>query len=456
MSAYIFDTLEKIAAQSGKKDKEAALKEALADELFKKVVVAALDPSVTYGIAESTMPVPRAHEGGSFRPNTFELLRLLASRALSGHAAVNAVQIEMERLSEKSAVVLQRILLKDLRAGFAESTVNKACAGLIPEYPYMRCSLLKGIKSIKSFIGDMALSQEKADGMFANVILRNCGVVVEMMTRQGTVIPNAEFGNVIEQLRKLKPGTANHGEFLVVEDGEVLPREIGNGILNRVIKGGKFAEGQRPLFKVWDQVPVEHFVPGGEYNVPYKRRFGELLKQIKDGNVDGDHLKAIDTRIVRSKEEAFAHYNEMLAKGKEGTVLKMASAIWKDGTSKEQIKLKLEVDIDLEIIAINPGRKGTKNEGRPGAFATRSSCGELVTDVTIKNEALRDRVEKNPDEFINKIIVVRGNQIMMPSASNDKYSLFLPRMAEADYRLDKSAADSLERIKEIFASATSM
>ena len=157
-------------------------------------------------------------------------------------------------------------------------------------------------------------------------------------------------------------------------------------------------------------------------------------------------IEIIPTRVVKSLKEAYAHAAELMKQGMEGTVIKHPKAIWKDGTSKEQVKLKLEFEVDLEIEGIVEGRPGTKNEGRAGSFACRTSDGKLKVDVTVKNEALRDRVDANPDEFIGKIIPVTANDILEPSESNILHSLFLPRMTEADYRLDKTTADSLERV----------
>ena len=45
----------------------------------------------------------------------------------------------------------------------------------------------------------------------------------------------------------------------------------------------------------------------------------------------------------------------MLSRGKEGVVLKNPTAIWRDGTSKEQVKLKLELDCDLKVIGFEEG-----------------------------------------------------------------------------------------------------
>ena len=48
------------------------------------------------------------------------------------------------------------------------------------------------------------------------------------------------------------------------------------------------------------------------------------------------------------------------------------------------------------------------------------------------------------------------NEVMRPGPNNPLHSLFLPRLEEAGYRLDKSVADDLERVIEQFEAAKSM
>jgi DNA ligase-1 len=54
------------------------------------------------------------------------------------------------------------------------------------------------------------------------------------------------------------------------------------------------------------------------------------------------------------------HYRELLLAGKEGSVIGNGDGIWKDGTSKDKIKLKLEVPVDLIVKAVVPGNVATK------------------------------------------------------------------------------------------------
>lgn len=458
MSSQVLDALNDIAMTASKNEKQAIVAQHINDPLFQKAAVFAYNPFITFGIkppadAKGTGAGQFSHESG-----VFKLLELLKTRALTGNAARDALTATLALLDEKSGDLLIRIIRKDLRAGFSESTINKAKKGLLPEFPYMRCSLPKDAKLHEWSWEEGVLSQEKADGMFANgdIILSED---LTFTSRQGTPFPMGQFKNIVDEVRNIAiANTQFHGELVVERDGVTLPREIGNGILNSVVQGGVFAEGDVPVYLVWDRIPMSAVKPKGSHGEPVSRRVDHLdaltCEVLSDEGAivvpASKHIRLIETRIVHSLAEAYAHYAEKLAEGKEGTVIKEPNAIWKDGTSKHQCKIKVEADVELEIVAVVPGKVGGKNEGRAGSLTCKSSCGELIVDVAIKNESMRDRVDSSNDEWIGKIMTVRGNSIMKPGASSAKHSMFLPRFVEDIPRLDKSEADSLELVRAQF------
>ena len=444
-SVEVFDLVERIAATSSKSAKIALLQSVAADEFLQDVLCFCYNPFKTYGIAD--LPHKFGNGNKAFDAHTWSVLDRLIRRDLTGNAARQAISVELDALDDKSAELFRRIIRKDMRAGFSESTCNKVWKGLIPEFSYMRCSLPKDVDLESWDWGRGVFSQEKADGIFMNLDYE--ASEVSLRTRQGTPIPLAPFATLIEQVRSgFVQCTQTHGECLVVKAGKVLPREIGNGILNHVMDGGSFAEDERPLFLAWDQIPLGSAVKKGCCNTPYVRRFSALLAQLKTIRMQHERLSIdiIPTKVVKSLAEAYLDSARLMKMGKEGSVIKNSMAVWRDGTSKDQVKLKLEFDCDLEVIAIEPGRVGTKNEGRAGALLCQTKDGKLQVSVAVKNEKMRDHVDANSDEWVGSIVPVVANDIMLPSESNDLHSLFLPRLLEANYRKDKTVADSLERV----------
>lgn len=458
-SSEICKVISEIANTASKNDKQAIIALHKNDAEFVKVLDAALNPYYTYGIKKRPSPAYfPAHNPLSLIKDldmdeqSWNLLEDLRSRKQTGMIAIDSVALELGRLNEASAELFWRIIIKDLKAGFGESTVNKVIKGLIKDFPYMRCALPKDTDLAEWPWLEGVLSQEKADGMFANLDYEECGLI-RLTSRQGSEFPIDSFEALTAEVKScLNKGSQYHGELIVrKKDGTTLERQAGNGMLNSVIEGGSFEDGCYPVYQVWDEIPLTSVVTKGKYEVGYKERFKGIVTSVMRS--DGGSIQMIPTKIVRSMAEAFTHYRELLKAGKEGTVIKHPKAIWRDGTSKEQIKLKLEVDVDLKVVAIVEGNENGRNAGRPGSLKCQTSCGQLVVDVAVKNEAMRDSVEANPDNWIDKVIAVRANMILEPSESNELNSLFLPRMIEANYRNDKSEADSLQRVRDQFASA---
>lgn len=445
-SDQVAKAIDRIAATSSKTEKEALIKTYGVFPQFKRVLVAALDPLVTYGIAKLPVPDPGMAPGA----NTFEdapiwqLLDDLAARRLTGDAAREEVKKWLTFLTPESSRLLGQIIVKDLRAGFGESTVNKAIKGLIRDFPYMRCSLPKDAK-LDAFSWERGVfSQEKADGMFVNLDYEG-GDVVRLSTRQGTPLPLDEFAGLVgEVILRLEPGYQHHGEMLVMNsDDAPLARQIGNGILNSVAQGGSFDDDHYPVFMVWDRVPLSAIAPKGKDTKAYRDRLLGLAVALNDKRKPAKHIRIIPTKVVHSLKQAYDHCGELLKKGAEGTIIKCGTGTWKDGTSKHQVKLKLEFEVDLEVVGFESGYG--KNAATFGSLVCQSSCRKLsVSAGSGLTDAMRAEIHANRDAWIGKIITVRANEVLTPSASNDGHSLFLPRFVEA--REDKTVADTLDRV----------
>lgn len=418
------------------------------DALVKRVLLAGLDPSVTYGI--TVRPYAIANSAGhTFDDGTWQLIDAIASRKLSGNAAAEAIASEFTALSAQSAELLWRIISKDFKAGFGDSTVNKAIKGLIPEFPYMRCSLPKDAKLDEWDWKSGVISQEKADGTYTN-----CNVLlngdVQLSSRQGTQYPLDQLSELVAEIKAtFDRDTQTHGEIVVQRDGVVLPREISNGIINHVVQGGKFGDNETPQYQVWEQIPLSEVKPKNKYEVPYHIRLKNLVSQIHSNKLKMGFVKLIPTKKVYSFEEATAHFREMLLAGKEGTVMKEMHSGWKDGTSKFQVKRKLNVDVELIVIDFEEG-KG-KNEATFGSLICQTSDGLLEVSVSGFTDALRLEIHKNRDNWLGSIITVRFNAIMRGSEEHKLHSLFLPRFVEL--RMDKSEADSFDRVVEQYEAA---
>jgi DNA ligase-1 len=445
--------LEIIEGHSGKNDKVFLLEEFLEDEEFKRVVEYAYDPLVTFGLLKLPNVSPG---GGNFKDTTWNVLDLLRERELTGNDAKDVVYNELMDLNKESQEVFKRILKKDLRAGFSSKSINKAMEGLIPEFPYMRCSTEKEVNLENLNWSEGVLSQEKADGMFVNINIYTYDVT--FTTRHGQMFPKGDLGLESECRRILKDGFQYHGEMIVFDGDLQLSRKEGNGVLNSLLQGGTLEDGERLAVRLWDLIPLEVVRTKVKYVVPYFVRWNQLLKDVFEvAKADEEHLrtfglddsnralKLIPTRHVYNQEEAKKHFKEVTEKGLEGTILKDPYGEWKDGTSKWQVKMKKERECELRIIELLPG-KG-KYEDTLGSASCVSEEGELQVNVSGFTDDERNEIWNNPDDWLYGIVTVRYNEVIESKGKKGYYSLFLARFVEK--RMDKDTADSLDKILNI-------
>lgn len=445
-SDSLLDKLELIAATKGTKAKAAIVATYTAWE--RDVARWALDPTINYYIAKLD-PVT-ANGVAEWEGCEFQLLENLASRALSGNEALDQVKFTMRELTAKSAELLRRVILKDLKCGAGVTMTNSAFPGLITDFPYMRCSLPK-TSNFDTFDWSAGVySQLKANGSFGRIGRLDGGEVV-ITTRQGNVYPDGTLTSLKDNASLIfNPNTETHGELMVRRGDVTLPRAEGNGMLNSLLQGGKLDEGYEVAFDCWDQIPLSAAVSKGKCATPYKERINNLLAQT--GFWSGRSLiSLIETRFVCSKVEAFAHYREKLAQGLEGTVVKCPKGLWRDGDSKDQVKLKLEVDVDLRIVGFRDGTAGARTEATFGSVVCQTIDGQLEVAVSGFKRDVEAYIHENRDSILGKIMCVRANEVSPPSESSELYSLFHPRFVEI--RHDKVEADTLAQVKMQFENA---
>ena len=407
---------------------------------FKWVLKQVFDNTIVFGLkvkrAERALLESKCTEG-ELTTEEVSFLTLLASGKYTRGEALTRLEELADHLSVDSMRFMIAIINKNIDAGINSSTINKVFKGLIPTYPYMRCSLPTQVNYNELSWEVGVYAQEKADGMFNNINVSKAGEVT-ILSRQGTIIPTDKLGDSFKYLANALPeGYQVHGEMLIKDpEGKICPREIGNGIINSVCKGGDIPEGYKVFWQVWDMIPLYAATAKGKYTEPYSFRFEKLCNELQ-GYAP---VIPITTRVVYSLAEAKAFYHEMLSAGKEGAVLKSATAIWKDGTSKEQIKMKLALDCDLIIKGFEEGQG--KFEHNLGSLICESSDGKLVTNISGFGDELRKEIWMHQENYLDTIVTVKFNDVMVKDGQ--PAALFLPRFVE--FREDKTEADDLNRI----------
>jgi DNA ligase-1 len=123
------------------------------------------------------------------------------------------------------------------------------------------------------------------------------------------------------------------------------------------------------------------------------------------------------------------------------------NALWRDGKHKHQLKMKLIMDLDLEIIGFNEGAKGTKFEGTLGSLIVSTSDRKIISSCGGLKEksGIRDEIWNNQDKYLGKIASIKCNGIS--SNKQGGYGLLYPSYNEIRY--DKFDADSFDECMKI-------
>lgn len=424
-------------------------------EPFKEFLIRVYNPRINYYMRKVPDIVSyEMKEQSSFE--LYTLLDALSTRDITGGQAIQVVRDFLLNTNQTVRELFELAIGRDIRAGVGVGIINEVYKGLIEEIPYCKCSKLDE-KTLERFdtMPEGFLTQAKLDGQFSYIIKAND--TLTMLTRAGTVWTS---DSLKEDMINCLEGVYI-GEALIYKDVKPLDRKTGNGLINKFIKREstleslqeklnkgnpkslkeletkrlEFAEIDKNLhFVIWDSLTLQEFEQGLSTR-PYTERFGEAIK----ATFMTSKLKPVASYRVYSMKEAQAIADEYISNGGEGAIVKKLDTIWKDGTSKDMVKIKAVLDADLLCIDVEEG--SGKYKGKVGALVLETSCGRLRVKV---GTGLNDLDRAKPfDFYIGKVIEIQYNEFIK-SKSKSTDSLFLPRFVEV--REDKNTATSYEEI----------
>lgn len=428
----LFQIIKSIQDAQGSKAKQAILDENKDNLLLKDFLRATYDPAVSY--YQSKLPKISAVGTLEFNEKDIEEVgRYLAQRTLTGNAAKDWLKKVAESLNVEGQELISMLIKRTIGASVGETMVLNTFPNLFFIPPYQRCSLMDTKIKKKFDALEYFFIQTKMDGSFAYSV--NNGVQEQLITRQGNLYPDW-FAHLI--------GTDNPdntviiGEMLVYENGDLLDRKTGNGILNSIQQGAEQSEVSQYEFRhiAWDQLTLDEFKKG-ESKRTVEERFNELVSTRNPELV-------VEHEIVHSLDAAFKINTRKTRAGKEGSVIKNPSALWKDGTSKDEIKLKVKFTADYRITGYYEGEGNAA--GTMGGLNIESLEGKVKSNVgVITGKGMREKLWAIRETLVDMIAEVEANDIVT-SRDKDTVSLNLPVLIEVRPKSDKKEADSYERV----------
>lgn len=406
-----WDIIELLRSDNSKLFKQATISDNMDNEEFVEGLKYALTPLITYGVQS----VPNAELLGEPGPGLewadFKiLLDKLIARELTGHAARDAIVDSMVLSTvEQWNNWYRPILLKDLKAGFSERTVNKVAKGTIQVFG---CMLARdGAKEEKRLVGDVII-ENKYDGVRCIAIVQNNSAT--LYSRNGKVFPN--FPHIEKALSK--PEFNN-----MVFDGEIMSDNF-QALMKQVYRKTNVDTSDAYL-ALFDVLDLSEFNAGaGQYNTLERKTILENLKF-------EECIREVDwTRCNLDTEQGQKIFKDMnktaIAEGYEGLMVKPIDAIYQCKRSPAWLKIKPIIEVTLTVMEVEEGQG--KFEGTTGALV----CEGVDDGVHIKvnvgsglSDENREEIWKDKETVIGQLVEIRADAITQ--AENGEYSLRFPR-----------------------------
>ena len=399
---------------------EAAAEEGL-EEFFEGLRMA-LDGLYTFGVKQ--VPIKEQDEGqGLSWTNFVELADSLYRRKLTGHDARDAIQLAMGVATQGQwNDWYRRILIKDLRCGVSEKTVNKVLKGkTIAPVPVFECMLAHdGANHEKKIVGKKLL-EPKLDGVRAITVVDFESRTVTMYTRNGKVLEN--FSHITGFLEK-------HIDELgrsYVLDGEVVSHSFQD--LMKQVHRKSDVQAQDARLCLFDVVPLVEFKAGK--SVMGQRRRSNLLKNWANIFADSGCLEIIPQIEVNLDEFLgeieYKDYNKkMVAEGFEGIMIKDPDAKYECKRSASWLKQKPFIEVSLSITAVEEGTG--RNVGRLGALVCEGVDDGKSIAVNVGSgfsDGDRGAYWQERDTVVGQVVEVRADAVTQNQ--DGTYSLRFPR-----------------------------
>jgi len=417
--------IQKLEDNNSRLDKEAIIKTAMEeglDEFFEGVTMA-LDPLVTFGVKQ--VPEATVDGQGLSWPTFKELARKLVNRSLTGHAARDAIILCKDTATvEQWNMFYRRILIKDLRCGVSEKTVNKIAKNF-PQYkvPVFTCALAHDSANHEKKMTGKKQIEVKLDGVRVLAVCK--GGKVELFSRNGKQFHN--FPHIIEEIESVL--AVKPAPYDCVLDGEVMSKDFQDLMKQVHRKDGKAATDS--VLHLFDFIPLTDFLQGG-WDKPQTYR-SNLVKYWVIENQDLlKHVTACEWEEVdlstTEGNNRFVELNKTAVDGGyEGVMIKDVDAPYECKRTHAWLKAKPFIEITLKVVDVeegtgrNVGRLGAVIvEGEDDGYNYRLNCGSGFTD------SQRDEFWTQRADLVGQLIEIRADA-RTKSQDSETYSLRFPR-----------------------------
>ena len=386
----------------------------------------ALDPMVSFGVKqvpERSGPDGRGLPWGEFCDLTDQLMK----RELTGHAARDAIIEAMDTShDEEWNKWYRRILIKDLRCGVSEKTINNVVKKVNKDYtiPVFKCMLAHdSANHEKKLVGEKLLDY-KLDGVRVLAIYDIEADSVTMYSRNGKQFIN--FGHIEKEI--VDTLASKFTESMVL-DGEMVSSSF-QALMKQVHRKDN-VEATDAKFALFDVLTLKEFMQGKSELGCWDRHL-QLQDLLSDTKEDSNMFVVDKVECNFDTEEGqktFKDYNAMaIDKGFEGIMIKDRDAVYECKRSHYMLKAKPFIEVSLEVKSTEEGTG--RNKGKLGALICEGTDDGKFIRVNVGSglsDTNRDEFWASKDKLIGQIVEVRADAITKNQEADNEWSLRFPR-----------------------------
>jgi DNA ligase 1 len=424
----MYKIIDEIQVSNSKLHKEAVLeREARAGnaELFQGLRFC-YDPMINFGVKQVPEKA-QGQQGQDLSHDAFvELCHQLQSRELTGNAAQKAIEDAMHCATEPQwNGWYRRVLIKDMRSGFSETTINKAVkrAGRADfGVPLFECQLAHDAANHDTKLSGKKILDYKLDGVRVLAVIAKG--VVTLHSRNGKVFEN--FPHIEQQIRQ----ASGDLEADWVLDGEITSSSFQD--LMRQVHRKRDADASDAVYNLFDIIPLKDFRTG-RHDLSQLKRSKRLHDFIGHFTypVQCTHIQLLDFEIAdldtAEGQELLAHMRKRACDlGLEGVMVKDAAAPYECKRSTAWLKIKPVIEVSLQVVAVEPGTG--RNQDRLGALVCEGLDDGREIQVNVGSgfsDSDRDSFWNDRDQLLGMTVEVRADAVTQNQ--DGSYSLRFPR-----------------------------
>jgi len=325
----------------------------------------AYNPFHTFNVKQVPETVGLVNKANDW-PLFWALLENLRTRGVTGHAARDAILDVSDHFdSEEWNMVCRRVLIKDLRCGISEKTLNKVLGKTEWKIPVFTCQLATDSTDRPAKMKGVKRLEVKLDGV--RVLAVVTGNACTLFSRNGKEFLNfphiAEA--VLENRKAFQYGRGTGGRYVL--DGEIVGESFQKLMKQAQRKSDVETTGM--VYHIFDILPLDDFQEG-HCNLQQHKRI-DWIESARNQLMDTDCLRVmngldVDLDTAEGHDIMNRYAEDAVAEGFEGIMIKDLGAPYICKRSDSWMKWKPTITVDLTVVGFEEGTG--RNEGRLGAI----------------------------------------------------------------------------------------